>query len=98
MQVLPWLHDKLNVLDSDDSNDMLKKVGGPSQNVSHRILIVLQLKKGADAACGDDTSTLKDLVATWVNEDFSPSRLIRPDDKHTRGFVNDVCRKLLCPS
>jgi hypothetical protein len=77
---------------------MLKKVGDPSQNVLHCILIVLQLKKGADAARGDDTSTLKDLVATWVNQDFSPSRLIRSDDKHSRGFVNDICGKLLCPS
>ncbi|KAJ8586472.1 hypothetical protein M405DRAFT_354467 [Rhizopogon salebrosus TDB-379] len=57
-----------------------------------------KLKKGADAARGDDTSTLKDLVATWVNQDFSPSRLIRSDDKHSRGFVNDICGKLLCPS
>ncbi|KAG1760335.1 hypothetical protein EDD22DRAFT_955075 [Suillus occidentalis] len=26
-----------------------------------------KLKKGADAARGDDTSTLKDLIAAWVN-------------------------------
>ncbi|KAG2128908.1 uncharacterized protein EDB93DRAFT_1256491 [Suillus bovinus] len=35
-----------------------------------------KLKRGADAARGDDTSTLKDLVATWLNEDFHPSQLL----------------------
>ncbi|KAG2145713.1 hypothetical protein BD769DRAFT_1738581 [Suillus cothurnatus] len=57
-----------------------------------------KLKKGADAARGDDTSCLKDLVAAWVNQDFRPSPLIRPDDKHSRGFASDICGKLLCPS
>ncbi|KAG1763644.1 hypothetical protein EV702DRAFT_1051745 [Suillus placidus] len=57
-----------------------------------------KLKKGADAARGDDTSCLKDLVATWVNQDFCPSPLIRPDDKHLHGFASDICGKLLCPA
>ncbi|KAG1900167.1 uncharacterized protein F5891DRAFT_1034487 [Suillus fuscotomentosus] len=45
-----------------------------------------QLKRGADAARGDDTSTLKDLIASWL------------DDKQMRGFVRDICGNLLCPS
>ncbi|KAG2122198.1 hypothetical protein BD769DRAFT_1671054 [Suillus cothurnatus] len=57
-----------------------------------------KLKKGADAACGDDTSSLKELVSTWVNEEFRPSPLIKPNDKQLRGFTSDVCRKLLCPA
>ncbi|KAG1723550.1 hypothetical protein EDB19DRAFT_1916016 [Suillus lakei] len=57
-----------------------------------------KLKKGADAARGDDTSTLKDLVAAWVNQDFHPSPLIRSDDKQSRGFAHNVCGKLLCPA
>ncbi|KAG2029255.1 hypothetical protein BDR03DRAFT_847219, partial [Suillus americanus] len=56
------------------------------------------LKKGADAACGDDTSCLKDMVATWVNQEFCPSPLIKPDDKRSHGFGNNVCGKLLCPA
>ncbi|KAG2744780.1 hypothetical protein P692DRAFT_201679518, partial [Suillus brevipes Sb2] len=56
------------------------------------------LKRGADAARGDDTSTLKDLVATWVNQDFRPTLLLRSDDKQLRGFAHDVCGKLLCPA
>jgi hypothetical protein len=62
------------------------------------ILIALQLKKGADAARGDDTSTLKDLIAAWVNEDFRPSPLLRSDSKQLRGFTHDICGKLLCPA
>ncbi|KAG1847041.1 hypothetical protein F4604DRAFT_1594714, partial [Suillus subluteus] len=56
------------------------------------------LKKGADAACSDDTSCLKELVITWINQQFCPSPLIRPDDKHSRSFASDICGKLLCPS
>ncbi|KAG1819313.1 uncharacterized protein BJ212DRAFT_1298528 [Suillus subaureus] len=57
-----------------------------------------KLKRGTDAAQGDDTSTLKDLVASWVNQDFRPSHLLKSDDKHSRGFVHDICGKLLCPA
>ncbi|KAG1759868.1 hypothetical protein EDD22DRAFT_826086 [Suillus occidentalis] len=57
-----------------------------------------KLKRGADAARGDDTSTLKDLIATWINQDFRPSPLLRSDDKQLRGFVHDICGKLLCPA
>ncbi|KAG2340334.1 hypothetical protein BDR05DRAFT_890086, partial [Suillus weaverae] len=56
------------------------------------------LKKGADVAQGDDTSSLKDLVAGWVNQEFRLSPLIKPDDKHSRGFASDICGKLLCPA
>ncbi|KAG1727335.1 hypothetical protein EDB19DRAFT_1943270 [Suillus lakei] len=54
-----------------------------------------KLKKGADVARGDDTSTLKDLIATWINQDFRPSALLRPDDKQLRRFAHDICGKLL---
>jgi hypothetical protein len=59
---------------------------------------VSQLKRGADAVHGDDTSTLKDLVAAWINQDFHPPSLLKSDDKHVRGFIHEICRKLLCPS
>ncbi|KAG1773003.1 hypothetical protein EDD22DRAFT_767463 [Suillus occidentalis] len=57
-----------------------------------------KLKRGADAARGDDTSTLKDLIAAWINQDFRDSPLLRADDKHSRGFAHDICGKLLCPA
>ncbi|KAG2030738.1 hypothetical protein BDR03DRAFT_877584 [Suillus americanus] len=60
--------------------------------------ILKKLKKGADAARGDDTSSLKELIATWVNQDFCPSPLIKPNDKHLRGFISDICGMLLCPA
>ncbi|KAG1770762.1 hypothetical protein EDD22DRAFT_948365 [Suillus occidentalis] len=56
------------------------------------------LKKGVDAARGDDTSTLKELVAAWVNKEFRPSPLIKPNDKYACGFASDICGKLLCPA
>ncbi|KAG1848138.1 hypothetical protein C8R48DRAFT_615005 [Suillus tomentosus] len=55
-------------------------------------------KGGADSARGDDTGTLKELVASWVNIDCHPTPLIRTDDKHHRGFVNDACGRMLCPA
>ncbi|KAG2152704.1 hypothetical protein DEU56DRAFT_907878 [Suillus clintonianus] len=77
-----WLHDKLGELDQEDSECYVEE----------------GLKKGADAACGDDTSSLKELVAVWVNQEFRPSPLIKPNDKYLRGFTNDICGKLLCPA
>ncbi|KAG2352700.1 hypothetical protein BDR07DRAFT_1436452 [Suillus spraguei] len=60
--------------------------------------MIRKLKRGADSAHGDDTGTLKELVALWVNIERRPTPLIRADDKHHRGFVNDACGKLLCPA
>ncbi|KAG1898392.1 uncharacterized protein F5891DRAFT_1191083 [Suillus fuscotomentosus] len=57
-----------------------------------------KIKRGADAAHGDDTSTLKDLIATWVNQDFHLSPLLRSNNKQLRGFAHDVCGNLLCPT
>ncbi|KAG1894151.1 uncharacterized protein F5891DRAFT_985269 [Suillus fuscotomentosus] len=57
-----------------------------------------KLKRGADSARGDDTGTLKELVASWVNIECCPTPLIRTDDKHHRGFMSDACGKLLCPA
>ncbi|KAG1728231.1 hypothetical protein EDB19DRAFT_1642556 [Suillus lakei] len=57
-----------------------------------------KLKRGADAGRGDDTSTLKDLIAAWVNQDFHLSYILKSDDKQSCGFVHNVCGKLLCPA
>ncbi|KAG2140893.1 uncharacterized protein EDB93DRAFT_1252678 [Suillus bovinus] len=47
---------------------------------------------------GDDTSKLKVLISEWVNHEFKPDPPVDPDDKHARGFTNDACGSLLCPS
>ncbi|KAG1901488.1 uncharacterized protein F5891DRAFT_950396, partial [Suillus fuscotomentosus] len=47
---------------------------------------------------GNDTSKLKTLVSEWVNREFKPNPPVDMDDKHTRGFINDACGKLLCPT
>ncbi|KAG1825178.1 hypothetical protein EV424DRAFT_1320325 [Suillus variegatus] len=56
------------------------------------------LQQGADSAQGDDTSKLKTLVSEWVNHEFKPDRPVDPDNKHSRGFINDSCVRLLCPA
>ncbi|KAG2119174.1 uncharacterized protein F5147DRAFT_648224 [Suillus discolor] len=57
-----------------------------------------KLKRGADSARGDDTGTLKELMASWVNIECNATPLIRADDKHHWGFVHDACGQLLCPA
>lgn len=57
-----------------------------------------KIKRGADSARGDDTGTLKELVASWLNVEFRPTPFISAGDKHRRGFVSDTCGKLLCPA
>ncbi|KIK32181.1 hypothetical protein CY34DRAFT_102102 [Suillus luteus UH-Slu-Lm8-n1] len=60
--------------------------------------MIKTLRQGADGARGDDTSKLKTLVADWVNRDLKPTPLVDSDDKHSRGFINDACGRLLCPA
>ncbi|KAG2745604.1 hypothetical protein P692DRAFT_201719865, partial [Suillus brevipes Sb2] len=57
-----------------------------------------KLRQGADSARGDDTSKLKSLVPEWINREMKPDPPIDPEDKHCRGFVNDACGRLLCPT
>ncbi|KAG0707968.1 hypothetical protein DFH29DRAFT_871226 [Suillus ampliporus] len=40
-----------------------------------------KLKQGADSAHGDNTGTLKDLMASWVNVEYYLTLLIRTDNK-----------------
>ncbi|KAG2740161.1 hypothetical protein P692DRAFT_201684495, partial [Suillus brevipes Sb2] len=60
--------------------------------------LMKMLRQGADSARGDDTSKLKALVSEWLNREFKPDEPIDPDDKHSRGFNNDLCGRLLCPA
>ncbi|KAG1767495.1 hypothetical protein EV702DRAFT_1254506 [Suillus placidus] len=57
-----------------------------------------KLRQGADASRGDDTSKLKNLIADWVNHELKPNPPVDPEDKHHRGFGNDACGRLLCPT
>ncbi|KAG1762427.1 hypothetical protein EDD22DRAFT_847107 [Suillus occidentalis] len=62
------------------------------------INMLKKLRQGADGARGDDTSKLKSLVPDWVNREFKPNPPVDPEDKFCRGFANDACGKLLCPT
>ncbi|KAG1830310.1 hypothetical protein EV424DRAFT_1315590 [Suillus variegatus] len=57
-----------------------------------------KLRQGADSARGDDTAKLKSLVPNWVNHEFKPNPPVDREDKHCRGFVHDICGRLLCPT
>ncbi|KAG1883275.1 hypothetical protein F4604DRAFT_1576096 [Suillus subluteus] len=57
-----------------------------------------KLRQGDDSARGDDTSKLKCLVADWINRDLKPDPPVDFEDKHYRGFINDGCGRLLCPT
>ncbi|KAG1790438.1 uncharacterized protein HD556DRAFT_1242329 [Suillus plorans] len=57
-----------------------------------------KLRQGADSARGDDTSKLKSLVPDWINRELKPNPPIDREDKYCRGFVNDACGQLLCPT
>ncbi|KAG2142499.1 hypothetical protein BD769DRAFT_1348560 [Suillus cothurnatus] len=67
-------------------------------NLDHEESEEMLKKACADSARGDDTGTLKELVASWVSIECHPTPLIRADDKHHRGFVSDACGRLLCPA
>ncbi|KAG1775004.1 hypothetical protein EV702DRAFT_1236929 [Suillus placidus] len=56
------------------------------------------LRQGADSARGDDTSKLKTLIAEWVNCELKPDHPVDSNDKHSHGFSNDTCGRLLCPA
>ncbi|KAG2050294.1 hypothetical protein BDR06DRAFT_1011453 [Suillus hirtellus] len=60
--------------------------------------LIKTLRQGANSAQGDDTAKLKTLVSDWVNSELRPNPPVESDDKHYRGFVNDACGRLLCPT
>lgn len=86
-------------MEYEEYAQMLKMVGFCHVNDHLTFAELLsQLRQGADAAQGDDTSKLKALVSEWVNREFKPNPLVDPDDKHSHGFTNNACGRLLCPS
>lgn len=94
-----WFHQKATEADVGEYADMLKMVDFRIINDCMAFAeFCFQLRQGADAARGDDTSKLKPLVSEWVNREFKPDPPVDPDDKHSRGFINDACGRLLCPS
>ncbi|KAG1884204.1 uncharacterized protein F5891DRAFT_971482 [Suillus fuscotomentosus] len=70
-----------------------------SQSDGYQLNIAYQkLNRGADSARGDDTSSLKKAVASWLNESLpTPNPPIPLVDKSGRGFYHDVTGELLCP-
>ena len=59
---------------------------------------VLQLRKGAGGARGDDAANLKPAVINWIITLFDNTMPpLLPHTKSDRGFEHDVTGRLLCP-
>ncbi|KAF9232537.1 hypothetical protein BU15DRAFT_67360 [Melanogaster broomeanus] len=57
-----------------------------------------QFKHGAEAARSDDSSSLKKVIAHWLNEcSPPPDPLIKVGSKSRRGLYNNATAELLCP-
>ncbi|KIM55821.1 hypothetical protein SCLCIDRAFT_133886, partial [Scleroderma citrinum Foug A] len=57
-----------------------------------------QLNKGADAACGDDVASLKQVVVQWLmSAELKPEPPLEQDEKDGRGFDHDLTGHFLCP-
>lgn len=60
--------------------------------------MILQLRKGASGARGDDTANLKPAIVSWVLALFpQPVVLLSPTIKSDRGFEHEITGRLLCP-
>ena len=56
-----------------------------------------QLQKGANDACSDDVRRIKEEVANWINQTFSPTTPLSLKQHDDRGLQNDITGRLLCP-
>ncbi|KAG1830809.1 hypothetical protein EV424DRAFT_1343337 [Suillus variegatus] len=57
-----------------------------------------KLNRSADAARGDDTTSLKFALASWLMQTSpTPNPIISHRDKSCRGFYHNTTGKLLCP-
>jgi hypothetical protein len=67
-------------------------------NVEIILIILLQLRKGAGGARGDDAANLKLVIVSWIVALFgNPLPPLSPNIKSDRGFEHDVTGHLLCP-
>ena len=59
---------------------------------------LIQLRKGAGGARGDDAANLKPAVVSWiVSVSENPLPPLLPNVKSDRGFEHDATGRLLCP-
>jgi len=56
-----------------------------------------QLQKGANDARSDDVRCIKEEVANWINQTFSPTTPLSMEQHNDRGLQNDIMGRLLCP-
>jgi hypothetical protein len=58
---------------------------------------VMQLQKGANNARSDDVRRIKEEVANWINQTYSPASPLSLKQRDDRGLQNDITGCLLCP-
>ena len=56
-----------------------------------------QLQKGANDARSDDVRRVKEEIANWINQTYSPTTPLSLKQRDDRGLQNDVTGRLLCP-
>ena len=98
--LVPHLKDMLNdsTVDNDTFDSFLSQVPYLSLSyvsVSHTPS--LQLQKGANDARSDDVRRIKEELANWINQTFSPTTPLGLKQRDDRGLQNDVTGRLLCP-
>lgn len=56
-----------------------------------------QLQKGANDARSDDVRRIKEELANWINQTFSPTTPLSLKQRDDRGLQNNITGRLLCP-
>lgn len=70
----------------------------PSLYSTDGLLRVIQLRKGASGARGDDAANLKPAVVNWLTELLGNSEVpLSAHNKSERGFEHNLTGQLLCP-
>ncbi|KAF9045028.1 hypothetical protein BJ165DRAFT_1527958 [Panaeolus papilionaceus] len=59
--------------------------------------LITQLQKGANDARSDDLRRIKEELANWLNESFTPTVAFSIKSRANRGLHNDITGQLLCP-
>ncbi|KAI6009995.1 hypothetical protein BKA83DRAFT_4504113 [Pisolithus microcarpus] len=79
-----------------DHQPSLRKVF-ESGELREIVSIFKELNRGADAARGDDATSLKPVVVHWLTSAEPVELVLKPDEKDGRGFDHEVTGCLLCP-
>ncbi|KAG1904138.1 uncharacterized protein F5891DRAFT_1184315 [Suillus fuscotomentosus] len=95
---LPWLHSRASDLEYDEYSHMLKKVFFTRTNHLPSAESLFSLGRGPIVVEGMTPQSSRAWSPIGSISEFKPNPPVNPDDKYCRGFVNDSCGRLLCPT